>query len=123
MKKFFKSQKGFSLIELLVVIAILGVLAAIAVPNVSRFLGVGKAEAASTELSNVQASVDQMMVDTKVSTLTVGVTVATNNMAVFPVAVAGKEQPLYPNYMRDSLTKGTYTLATNGLVTQATTGY
>ena len=67
MKRFFKQfrygEKGFTLIELLVVVAILGVLAAIAIPNVGKFLGKGHEEAASTELHNVQTAVMAAMAD------------------------------------------------------------
>ncbi len=52
-KNFQKGQKGFTLIELLVVVAILGVLAAVIVPNVGRFIGKGQDEALATELHNV----------------------------------------------------------------------
>ena len=45
-------------VGLLVVVAILGILAAVVVPNVSKFVGSGSTEAANTELSNVQAAVD-----------------------------------------------------------------
>jgi type IV pilus assembly protein PilA len=48
-----KNQSGYTLIELLVVIAILGVIVAVAVPNIVRFSGSGETEAAATELHNV----------------------------------------------------------------------
>ena len=67
MKRLFRSfrygEKGFTLIELLVVVAILGVLAAVAVPNVGKFIGRGKTEAYETELHNVQTGVMALMAD------------------------------------------------------------
>ena len=67
MKKVFKrfryGEKGFTLIELLVVVAILGVLAAVAVPNVGKFIGRGKTQAYETELHDVQTATMAMMAD------------------------------------------------------------
>ena len=62
-KQFRYGEKGFTLIELLVVVAILGVLAAVAVPNVGKFLGQGQREARNTELHNVQTAVMAAMAD------------------------------------------------------------
>lgn len=63
LKKFRYGEKGFTLIELLVVIAILGILAAVAVPNVSKFIGEGQSEAFETEWHNVQTAVLAGMAD------------------------------------------------------------
>ena len=80
-----RGEKGFTLIELLIVVAILGVLAAVVIPNVGRFIGRGETEAGETELSNVQSAVVAMMVDNAISTLTNPVSGnATNNMSQFP---------------------------------------
>ena len=77
LKQFRYGQKGFTLIELLVVVAILGVLAAVAVPNVGKFIGRGKTEAKETELHNIQTGVMAMLADASSGTLlNTGTTVA-----------------------------------------------
>jgi len=79
-----RGEKGFTLIELLIVVAILGVLAAVVIPNVGRFIGRGEEEAQDTEFANIQTAVISMMTDNEISTLPTPVTVATDNMALFP---------------------------------------
>ena len=79
-----RGEKGFTLIELLIVVAILGVLAAVVIPNVGRFIGRGEDEAADTEFANVQSAVVAMMVDNQLSELPIPVTVGTDNMSEFP---------------------------------------
>lgn len=119
MKQFHYGEKGFTLIELLVVIAILGVLAAVVVPNVSRFMGRGRTEAARTELHNVQTAVTAMMADqtpalTVVAETPAGANQMTNNMLIFPTG-----NVLYGgsvNYIQKATTQFYYHVFADGTV-------
>ncbi len=82
-----RGEKGFTLIELLIVVAILGVLAAVVIPNVGRFIGRGEEEAKGTEFANIQAAVHAMMVDNELAMLPTPVTLdadRTKDMGAFP---------------------------------------
>ena len=124
-----KGEKGFTLIELLIVIAILGVLAAVVIPNVSRFMGAGQKESAETELSNVQVAVTSMMVDNNLASLTVtrDATNATADMSNFPSSAyhlySMNVSGTVVNYVASNTTTGTYYVDALGTVTQNSTGY
>jgi prepilin-type N-terminal cleavage/methylation domain-containing protein len=111
MRKGKKGEQGFTLTELLIVVAILGILVAVVLPNFTGLLGGASSNAASAELNIVQTAVDAKMAATSSSTVT-AVGVATNDMTA-----TGFD--LHPQYMRSTTTNGTYTLAADGTVTQA----
>ncbi len=132
-----RGEKGFTLIELLIVVAILGVLAAVVIPNVGRFIGKGTEEAKKTELSNIQSATAAMMTDRNQPTITypvgggsTGDNGSTNNMAAFPdvrgnyilfgatVNISGT--PTLVNYVATNQTAYYYTVDALGSVKQHT---
>ncbi len=84
-----RGEKGFTLIELLIVVAILGVLAAVVIPNVGRFLGRGEEEARRVEYNTVRLGVTALMVENGLPDIPnpshlFADNVATNDMSEFP---------------------------------------
>jgi len=105
-----KSQRGFTLVELLVVIGIIGALAAVVIPNVSRFAGSGDTAANETEVQTIQAAIDLYMADT--GSTTVAVQLATNDMSASTPALS-------PSYVRQATTRCSYAWDAAGIVAQS----
>ena len=107
MKLFKSGQKGFTLIELLVVISILGVLAAVVILNVTKYMGAGTEQAKATELANVQTAVAAYMYDNS-GTYTGGPANISSS------AGTGTLSPYFLGNVR-----GTYSIDSTGKVTQS----
>ena len=126
-----RSQGGFTLVELLVVIAILEILAAVVTMSMVGITKVAQDRAAATEKNTVQVAMDTMLADQGVpqdqacaGAVTASAT-ATNDMSKFPTAVLWSAAPLhvtvslYPHYLRQQNTHGTYYCTGLGEVAQA----
>ena len=115
-----RGEKGFTLIELLIVVAILGVLAAIVIPNVGRFIGRGEDEAKETEYANVQSAVQAMMTDNSLQEIPNPVSAAANrvnNMFIFPDATSDDTDGPDADTLGDKVTDpygGTYDFTAAG---------
>jgi prepilin-type N-terminal cleavage/methylation domain-containing protein len=117
------NQNGFTLIELLVVISILGILAAVVTMSLVGITKVAQQRAFETEKQTVQVAMDTMLADqgVDVNDACTGAPTAanpSNNMTAFPTSNAWTANngggtshatvSLYPHYLREPATHGTY---------------
>ena len=64
MKRF--NQKGFTLIELLIVVAIIGIIAAIAIPNLLNAIDRGKQKRSMADIRSIGTSIEEYSIDNNV---------------------------------------------------------
>ena len=117
-----KSEKGFTLVELLVVVGIIVALAAVIIPNVSRFTGKGNEGALSAEAENVQAAMDTMMANTgsiDVAAFDAAMDFATQTWTALPTnGATSLNVESLDGYLRAPSTKFFYCYDGFGLVTK-----
>jgi prepilin-type N-terminal cleavage/methylation domain-containing protein len=112
-------NRGFTLVELLVVVTILGILAAVVTTSLVGLTGTAKTNACAEELRTVQTAMDAMMAKNNITAVAARTT-DTNTFSALPTGTGA--QPLSPNYLRQTTTKGSYRWTAAGLVTAGTTG-
>jgi type II secretion system protein G len=88
------NKKGFTLVELLIVIAIIGIVAAIAVPNLLTALQKGKQKATMGDMKTIGGAIEDYMSDNYMAPGASAIT-----------TVSGLEEYLEPFYIKQCPTK------------------
>ena len=86
-----KREKGFSLIELLIVVAIIGIIAAIAVPQLMNAMDRGRQRRSMADMRNIATAGGTMRVDTGAYPLVLADLSANGYMQVTPSRCAKRD--------------------------------
>ncbi len=111
-----RNQKGFTLIELLIVVAIIGIIAAIAIPNLLNAIDRGKQKRTMADIRSIGTALESYAIDNNFYPTETDInTLASAADSVAPIYI--KVMPLQDgwrhNFYVNSTTTG-YTLASGG---------
>ncbi len=107
------AQRGFTLIELLIVVAIIGIIAAIAIPNLLNAIDRGKQKRTMADMRSIGTAIESYAVDNNL--YPVATSVAQLTAAVQPIYI--KTMPTKDGWSNDwsvTCTTADYTIASNG---------
>ena len=85
-----RNSKGFTLIELLIVVAIIGIIAAIAIPNLLNAIDRGKQKRSMADIRTIGTAVEEYAID--------------NNIYPIAATIGALEPSIEPIYIRSSPT-------------------
>jgi len=108
-----RDQKGFTLIELLIVVAIIGIIAAIAIPNLLNAIDRGKQKRTMADLRTMGTAIESYSIDNNVYP----VSTAMNTLETFIEPVYIRTAPLTDGWTRTfqvASAIGEYTICSGG---------
>jgi len=105
-----RKDKGFTLIELLIVVAIIGIIAAIAIPNLLNAIDRGKQKRTMADLRSVGTAIESYSIDNNV--YPVATTMATLETSIEPIYI--RTAPSADGWSRAFTVAATNTLYTVG---------
>ena len=75
-----RNQKGFTLIELLIVVAIIGIIAAIAIPNLLNAIDRGKQKRTMADMRSIGTAVESYAIDNNIYPTSAGIANLANDV-------------------------------------------
>lgn len=111
-----RNSKGFTLIELLIVVAIIGIIAAIAIPNLLNAIDRGKQKRTMADIRSIGTAVEQYAIDNNYYPAVTDIaTLANTTTSVVPIYI--RTMPIQDGWRYDFYVNSDalgYTLASGG---------